>query len=125
MLMTLVCAISAQGGGVGAADGSDWQFPDGTTAHLDVTDNPAGGVWCTTTMASGFSGAVDGTQGDDAANGAVTCTNSKTMVNGSGDQTRVMSGKLYKRGADGKWKRGMRIPKIKRLKAAWMFLGDH
>ena len=121
VLLALVTPAFSQGtgdvgggsGGAGAPDDSYWSDGNGGTAHLDVTENPNGGVWTTTTSAGGFTNPANGSAGADTPSGLDTCRNSGTMTNASGEQYRVRDGKLEKKGADGKWHRMRKVPKPK------------
>lgn len=120
--------MSAQGSGgggapppsdppVGASDDTYWS--DGANppniTHLDVTDNPNGGVWTTSTSAGGFTSAETGSQGALDANGNPTCWNSDVMTAPDGTQTRVRNGKLQKK-VNGKWVTQKPIKKPKKPK---------
>lgn len=104
--------VGGGSGGSGAPDDSYWSDGAGGTTHLDVTENPQGGVWTTATSAGGFTNAANGTAGPDTPSGLDTCRNSDTMTNASNEQYRVKDGKLQKK-INGRWKTLKKVPKPK------------
>lgn len=117
----------------GVPDGSDWLFPDGSSATVDVADTTPtteGTVTIQVIDDSGHTPATTGVEGSDSSSTKPTCESAPAKSTGGGNTFRIKKGnpgksKLQKLNSNGEWVSGRPVRRKKGGVGNTVFITGH